>query len=319
MATGLLDQVQDKIRTLHYSRRTGKSYTHWIRKFILFHNKRHPKEMGAREIERFLTYLATGRNVSPATQNQAFSAILFLYRHVLKIDLDRIQDVRRAKRTANLPVVLTREETRQVLDQLPQDQRLICALMYGSGLRLLECLRLRTKDIDFARREIIVRRGKGGKDRRTVLPDGLVNTLHSHLRKVRIQHEQDKKRNQGYVELPAALARKFPKASSSWLWQWVFPATRTYLHHETGERRRHHYHETALQRAVPKAALQAGIHKRVTCHTFRHCFATHLLENGYDIRTVQELLGHSDVSTTMIYTHVLNKGPNAVQSPLDKR
>ena len=319
MATRLLDQVQDKIRTLHYSRRTGKTYIHWIRKFILFHNKRHPKEMGAREIEQFLTFLATHRHVSPSTQNQAFSALLFLYKQVLKIELDNIKDVRRAKRTPNLPVVLTRQETRNVLDHLPQDQRLICALMYGSGLRLLECLRLRIKDIDFERREITVRQGKGGKDRRTVLPDGLVSSLQSHLRKVRNRHEQDRKLNQGYVELPMALARKFPKASSSWLWQWVFPATRTYLHQETGERRRHHYHETALQRAVPRAALEAGITKRVTCHTFRHCFATHLLEDGYDIRTVQELLGHSDVSTTMIYTHVLNKGPNAVQSPLDRK
>ena len=319
MEIRLLDQVQNKIRTLHYSRRTGKTYTHWIRKFILFHNKRHPKEMGAREIEQFLTYLATHRHVSPSTQNQAFSALLFLYKQVLKIELDNIKDVRRAKRTPNLPVVLTRQETRNVLDHLPQDQRLICALMYGSGLRLLECLRLRIKDIDFERREITVRQGKGGKDRRTVLPDGLVNQLQSHLRKVRTRHEQDRKLNQGYVELPMALARKFPKASSSWLWQWVFPATRTYLHQETGERRRHHYHETALQRAVPRAALEAGIAKRVTCHTFRHCFATHLLEDGYDIRTVQELLGHSEVSTTMIYTHVLNKGPNAVQSPLDRR
>jgi integron integrase len=319
METRLLDQVRDKIRTLHYSRRTGKTYTHWIRKFINFHNNRHPKDMGAREIERFLTYLATHRNVSPSTQNQAFSALLFLYKQVLKIDLDRIQDVRRAKRTPNLPVVLTRQETRKVLNQLPGNQRLICALMYGSGLRLLECLRLRIKDIDFERREITVRQGKGGKDRRTVLSDGLVRSLQSHLRKVRNRHEQDRKLNQGYVELPMALARKFPRASTSWLWQWVFPATRTYLHQETGERRRHHYHESALQRAVPIAALEAGITKRVTCHTFRHCFATHLLEDGYDIRTVQELLGHSDVSTTMIYTHVLNKGPNAVQSPLDRK
>jgi integron integrase len=319
METRLLDQVRDKIRTLHYSRRTGKTYTHWIRKFINFHNNRHPKDMGAREIERFLTYLATHRNVSPSTQNQAFSALLFLYKQVLKIDLDRIQDVRRAKRTPNLPVVLTRQETRKVLNQLPGNQRLICALMYGSGLRLLECLRLRIKDIDFERREITVRQGKGGKERRTVLSDGLVRSLQSHLRKVRNRHEQDRKLNQGYVELPMALARKFPRASTSWLWQWVFPATRTYLHQETGERRRHHYHESALQRAVPIAALEAGITKRVTCHTFRHCFATHLLEDGYDIRTVQELLGHSDVSTTMIYTHVLNKGPNAVQSPLDRK
>ena len=319
METGLLDQVRDKIRTLHYSRRTGKTYAHWIRKFILFHNKRHPKEMGAHEIEQFLTYLATHRSVSPSTQNQAFCAILFLYKQVLKIELDRIQDVRRAKRTVKIPVILTREDTRKVLDQLPGDQSLICKLMYGSGLRLLECLRLRVKDVDFAKREITVRQGKGGKDRRTVLPARLVQPLQTFLMRVRTQHDQDRKRNWGYVEMPHALARKFPKASSSWLWQWVFPATRTYIHRETGERRRHHYHETALQRAVPKAALEAGIMKRVTCHTFRHCFATHLLEDGYDIRTVQELLGHADVSTTMIYTHVLNQGPRAVQSPLDKR
>lgn len=319
METRLLDQVQDKIRTLHYSRRTGKTYGHWIRKFILFHNKRHPREMGAHEIEQFLTYLATHRNVSPSTQNQAFSAILFLYKQVLKINLDQIKNVRRAKRTINLPVVLTREETRRVLDHLPPDQRLICALMYGSGLRLLETLRMRVKDLDFSQREITVRRGKGGKDRRTILPDGLIRPLQANLNRVRKMHEQDRKRNRGYVEMPHALARKFPKASSSWLWQWVFPATRTYIHQETGEQRRHHYHETALQRAVPRAALEAGITKRVTCHTFRHCFATHLLENGYDIRTVQELLGHTDVSTTMIYTHVLNKGANAVQSPLDKK
>ncbi len=319
METRLLDQVQDKIRTLHYSRRTGKSYLHWIRKFILFHNKRHPKDLGAHEIEQFLTYLATDRFVSPSTQNQAFSALLFLYRQVLKIELDRIQDVRRAKRTPNLPVVLTREETRLVLDQLPGNQRLMGMLLYGSGLRLLECLRLRIKDIDFARREITIRQGKGGKNRRTVLPLDLVRPLQAHIGRVRKQHETDLLNRAGYVEMPHALARKYPRASNSWLWQWVFPATRPYTDRQTGERRRHHYHETALQRAVHQAVLKAGIPKRVTCHTFRHCFATHLLEDGYDIRTVQELLGHSDISTTMIYTHVLNKGPNAVQSPLDRR
>ena len=317
METRLLDQVQNKIRTLHYSRRTGKTYTHWIRKFILFHNKRHPKDLGAHEIEKFLTYLATHRSVSPSTQNQAFCAILFLYKQVLKIELDNIKDVQRAKQVARIPVVLTRQETRRVLEQLSGKSRLMGMLMYGSGLRLLECLRLRVKDIDFSRCEIAVRHGKGGKDRRTVLPVDLVRPLQSHIKLVRKQHEQDLQNRAGYVEMPHALARKYPKASNSWLWQWIFPATRTYADRHTGERRRHHYHETALQRAVHQAVLKTGIPKRVTCHTFRHCFATHLLEDGYDIRTVQELLGHADVSTTMIYTHVLNRGPKAVRSPMD--
>jgi integron integrase len=317
MASRLLDQVQDRIRTLHYSRRTGKSYSYWIRKFILFHNKRHPKDMGAREIERFLTYLATNRNVSPSTQNQAFSALLFLYKQVLRIELDNIKDVRRAKRTPNLPVVLSREETQAVLEHLHGDHRLMAQLMYGTGLRLLECLRLRVKDIDFQRRQVTVRKGKGGKDRQTVLPVGLMSPLQEHLTRVRIQHRQDLEKGAGFVEMPTALERKFPNAARSWGWQWVFPATRTYHHPETGQRRRHHYHETALQRAVHAAVKDADIVKRVTCHTFRHCFATHLLEDGYDIRTVQELLGHSNVSTTMIYTHVLNLGAGAVRSPLD--
>ncbi|MBD3868309.1 MAG: integron integrase [Acidobacteria bacterium] len=317
METRLLDQVQDKIRTLHYSRRTGKTYSHWIRKFILFHNKRHPRKMGAHEIEQFLTYLATHRNVSPSTQNQAFSAILFLYKQVLKINLDQIKNVRRAKRTTNLPVVLSKEETAAILDHLHGNHLLMGKLMYGTGLRLLECLRLRIKDIDFQRRQLTVRQGKGGKDRCTVLPVGLIDSLKAHLTRVQNQHRIDLDRGAGFVELPTALERKFPNAARSWGWQWVFPATRTYHHQETGQTRRHHYHETALQRAVHTAVKDAGIVKRVTCHTFRHCFATHLLEDGYDIRTVQELLGHANVSTTMIYTHVLNLGPGAVRSPLD--
>jgi len=317
MAIRLLDQVHEKIRTLHYSRRTGRTYSHWIRQFILFHRKRHPKDMGAREIEQFLTYLATHRNVSPSTQNQAFSALLFLYKQVLRIELDNIRDVRRAKRTPNLPVVLSREETRAVLEHLHGTQNLMARLMYGTGVRLLECLRLRVKDIDFHRRQVTVRKGKGGKDRQTVLPVGLMAPLQEHLIQVQVQHRKDIEKGAGFVEMPTALERKFPNAARSWSWQWVFPATRTYNHPETGQQRRHHYHESALQRAVHAAVKDAGVVKRVTCHTFRHCFATHLLEDGYDIRTVQELLGHSNLSTTMIYTHVLNLGAGAVRSPLD--
>jgi integron integrase len=274
--------------------------------------------MGAPEIGKFLTYLAVHRSVSPSTQNQAFSAILFLYKHVLEIELKNLENVTRAKSNLRLPVVLTPQETLQVLVQLPHDQRLMGMLLYGSGLRLLECLRLRIKDIDFTRREITVRHGKGGKDRRTMLPEDAIKPLQAKIRKVREQYNKDRLRGAGFVEIPDGLARKYPNASSSWIWQWVFPATRTYKEPETGEVRRHHYHESALQRAVSRAALVTNIPKRVTCHTFRHCFATHLLEDGYDIRTVQELLGHADVSTTMIYTHVLNMGPKAVKSPIDR-
>jgi integron integrase len=313
----LLDRVREAIRTRHYSRRTEKAYVHWIRRFIFFHDKRHPAEMGPAEISAFLSSLAVRDKVAASTQNQALSALLFLYRDVLGVDLPWLDDVVRAKRPQYLPVVLSREETRAVLQQLTGVPPIMALLLYGAGLRLLECCRLRVKDVDFTTNQIVIRDGKGRKDRVTMLPATAKTLLMTHLDHVRAQHQADLRRGAGWVELPGALLRKYPNAGREWAWQWVFPATRFYVDRLSGQRRRHHLHESVLQRAVKDAVRMAGIPKLATCHTLRHSFATHLLEDNHDIRTVQELLGHRDVSTTMIYTHVLNRGPAGVRSPAD--
>jgi integron integrase len=314
----LLDRVREAIRSRHYSRRTEKAYVHWIRRFIFFHGKRHPAEMGAGEVTAFLTSLAVQDKVAASTQNQALSALLFLYREVLGVDLPWLEDVVRAKRPQYLPVVLTRDETRAVLQRLNGVPRVMALLLYGAGLRLLECCGLRVKDVDFAANQIVVCDGKGRKDRVTMLPAAARSLLAQHIDQMRVQHEADVRRGAGWVELPGALLRKYPHAGREWGWQWVFPATRFYVDRLTGQRRRHHLHESVLQRAVKDAVRAAGITKLATCHTLRHSFATHLLEDNHDIRTVQELLGHRDVSTTMIYTHVLNLGPAGVRSPADR-
>jgi integron integrase len=314
----LLDRVRDAIRARHFSRRTEKAYVHWTKRYIFFHGKRHPAEMGAPEVTAFLTSLAVQDKVAASTQNQALSALLFLYRAVLGLDLPWLDDIVRAKRPQYLPVVLTRDEVRAVLQRLDGVPRLMALLLYGAGHRLLECCRLRVKDVDFGLNQIVVRDGKGRKDRMTMLPAAVKAALATHLERVREQHQADLRHGAGWVEMPGALARKYPNAGREWGWQWVFPATRFYLDRVTGQRRRHHLHESVLQRAVRDAVRSAGIAKPATCHTFRHSFATHLLEERHDIRTVQELLGHRDVSTTMIYTHVLNRGPAGVQSPADR-
>jgi integron integrase len=314
----LLDRVRDAIRARHYSRRTEKAYAHWIKRYIFFHGKRHPADMGAAEVTQFLTALAVRDKVAASTQNQALSALLFLYRDVLTVDLPWLDGVVRAKRPERLPVVLTREEVRATLARLDGVPRLMGVILYGAGLRLLECCRLRIQDLDFGTNQIVIRDGKGGKDRVTMLPAAAKADLGRHLDAVRQQHEADVRLGAGWVELPWALARKYPHAGRQWAWQWVFPATRMYVERLTGQRRRHHLHESVRQRAVKDAVRAAGLAKRATCHTFRHSFATHLLEDGHDIRTVQELLGHRDVSTTQIYTHVLNRGPGAVRSPADR-
>ena len=313
----LLDQVHIALRARHYSRRTEKSYVRWILRFILFNGKRHPADMGEREITSFLSMLATRRKVSASTQNQALSAILFLYRVVLQQKFDWLDGIVKAKRPVRLPVVLAREEVKAILGQIRGTPWLMASLMYGAGLRLLECARLRIKDVDFAMGEITVRDGKGRKDRVTMLPYALRAPLAEHVERVKRQHEADLRRKLGSVELPDSLDRKYPRAAWEWGWQWVFPATKFYLDRESGRYRRHHLHESVVQRAMKEAVRMSGIAKPASCHTLRHLFATHLLEAGYDIRTIQELLGHSDVSTTMIYTHVLNKGGRAVRSPLD--
>ncbi len=312
-----MDAVRAAIRMRHYSRGTEKAYLRWIRRFIIYHGKRHPSEMGEEEATAFLSSLAVRHQVSASTQNQALAAILFLYRDVLRLELSWLNRITRAKRPAPLPVVLTREEVRSILAVLDGVPWLVATLLYGSGLRLLECLRLRVKDIEFGDNRITVRSGKGNKDRVTVLPSLVRAPLSVHVLKKRDLHRQDLRRGAGWVELPYALARKYPSAGTEWAWQWVFPATRIYFHRETGQKRRHHLHESAVGRAVQNAVRKAGVTKPASCHTFRHSFATHLLEDGYDIRTVQELLGHRDVRTTMIYTHVLNRGPGAVRSPAD--
>jgi len=314
----LLDRVRQAIRVRHYSRRTEKSYVGWCRRFILFHGKRHPRTMGAKQVSAFLSDLAVRGHVSPSTQNQALSALLFLYRHVLDRDIDDFKDVVRAKAQPRLPVVLSRHEVKRFLDELHGTSHLVAELLYGSGMRLLEGLRLRVKDIDFDRHWITVRNGKGDKDRLTVLPESLQPKLMRQLKTARRTHDDDLAKGAGETRLPGALARKYPNAAREWPWQWVFPAKRTWHDPTTGQSYRHHYHESAVQRAVKQALRRAKVFKRASSHTLRHSFATHLMEDGYDIRTVQELLGHSDVSTTMIYTHVLNRGPHGVISPADR-
>ncbi len=318
----LLDQVRDALRLKHYSIRTETSYVDWIRRYILFHRTeqgsvRHPSEMGSAEIQTFLTHLAVDENVAASTQNQAFSALLFLYREVLSRELGPI-DALRARKPKRLPTVLTQEEVRLVVGHLSGTHQLMAKLLYGSGLRLMECVRLRVKDLDFAQHMIVVRDGKGMEDRVTMLPESLTQALREHLRQVKQLHEQDLGQGYGAVYLPFALERKYPNAEHEWIWQWAFPSARLSADPRAGVVRRHHVDESGLQKAVRQAARLAGIPKPVGPHTFRHSFATHLLENGYDIRTVQELLGHKDVRTTMIYTHVLQRGGLAVHSPLDQ-
>lgn len=313
----LLDEVRKAIRLRHYSYRTEKSYVHWIWRFVVFHGKQNPKLLGGAEVEKFLSHLAQERNVAAATQNQALAALLFLYKRVLNVDLPWIGDVVRATRPKRLPTVLGQQEVQSVLANLHGVYWLIGVLLYGSGLRLTEALRLRIKDLELDNLRILVRNGKGGKDRVTILPESLVPHLRSHLAKVRELHRQAVEHGFGGVELPHALERKYPRAHLEWGWQYVFPATRASVDQRTKERRRHHVFEDSVQRHVRNAARAAGIEKPVSPHTFRHSFATHLLENGYDIRTVQEQMGHKDVSTTQIYTHVMTKGTNSVKSPFD--
>jgi integron integrase len=313
-----LDQVRSVIRIRHYSIRTEHAYLDWIRRFILYHNKRHPRQMGSPEVEQFLSHLAIARHVAASTQNQALNAILFLYREVLKIDLPWLDNVQRAKRSTRLPVVLTRDEIRALLAQLEGTRWLIVSLIYGGGLRLMECLRLRVKDIDFHYQQLIIREAKGNKDRVTTLPSSLIEPLRTHLARVKQFHEQDLGEGYGRVYLPYALAKKYPNADLEWGWQYVFPSKTRSRDPRSNAVRRHHVGEISVQRTVKNAIRAAGIIKPASVHTLRHSFATHLLEDGYDIRTVQELLGHSDVSTTMIYTHVLQKGGRAARSPLDR-
>jgi integron integrase len=318
-APRLLDRVRLEARRRRLSPRTEEAYAGWVRRFVLFHGKRHPEQLDAEAVTAFLTDLAVTRKVSATTQNQALGALLFLYRHVLGRELEGLGSaVRASKAPRHLPVVLSRAEVRDVLAQLDGAYRLVGTLLYGSGLRLLEALRLRVKDVDFARHQVVVRRGKGAQDRATTLPQRIEPELHRHLEQVHWLHQRDLADGLDGAALPGALERKLPTASREWAWQWVFPATRTYTDRDTGRRYRHHLHETAVQRAVKQAADAARIPKRVTCHTFRHSFATHLLEDGTDIRTVQELLGHRELRTTMVYTHVLDRGPLGVRSPADR-
>jgi len=314
----LLDQVRARMRRLGMAIRSEQAYTGWIRRFILANGKRHPKDLGAREVEAFLTGLAVRGKVAASTQNQALSALLFMYREVLGVELPWMDDIRRAKRPQRLPVVLDRDETIALLGEMDGLTGLMASLLYGSGLRLMECVRLRVKDVDFARHEIIVRQGKGGKDRRTMLPGTVVEALLAQLDHARRVHDRDLRAGFGKVWMPDALARKYINASRDWSWQYVFPASERSIDPRDGVERRHHLDEGVLQRAVKIAVGRAGIAKPATCHTLRHSFATHLLEAGHDIRTVQELLGHKDVATTQIYTHVLNRGAGGVLSPLDR-
>jgi integron integrase len=314
----LLERVRRRLRTRGYSARTESAYVDWIRRFVIFHDRRHPSHMGEREIAAFLGHLAVEREVSSSTQNQALSAILFLYRHVLGQPIGYVAGVVRAKDRRRLPVVLSESEIRVVLAHLRGVPRLCATLLYGSGLRLTECLSLRVKDIDFHRGEIVVRSGKGGKDRRVPLPMVLVPDLRKHLERVREQFHRDLRAGLRGAALPGAMGRQLPHADVDWSWQWVFPAGRSSVEAGTRIRRRHHLHDTALQRAFTTAVRAAGLAKRATCHSLRHSFATHLLEGGADIRTVQELLGHTDLRTTMIYTHVVHRGGLGVRSPADR-
>ena len=313
---GLIQRYREELQVRHYARRTVKTYEQWLRRYLRFHNMRHPREMGNVEVNAFLSHLAVDMNVSPSTQNQALAALLFLYRDLLGMDLE-LQGVVRARTRRRLPVVLTTEEVRAVLHELTGVERLVAELLYGSGLRLMEALRLRVKDLDFGRRELTVRDGKGGKDRRTVLPSSVSLGLKEHLKQVQSIHQVDLAAGYGRVQLPHALERKYPRAPVEWGWQWVFPQQHRWHNRETGEQGRHHLDPSVIQKAVRQAVLTAGISKPATPHTLRHSFATHLLERGQDIRTIQELMGHQDVKTTMIYTHVLNRGPLGVSSPAD--
>lgn len=314
----LLAEVRRAIRVRQYSERTEEAYIGWIRRYVLFHGTRHPRDLGSEALGAFLEHLANEHRVSSSTQNQAASALLFLYREVLGQRIDLPADVIRPLKPRRLPIVLTRNEVSAILGELSGAKRTVASLLYGSGLRLLEALQLRVKDVDFERHEVMVRSGKGGHDRITMLPAALALELKRQITRVRSQHESDVGRGAGWVVMPAGLAGKFGAAGQDFNWQWIFPAARVHEDRETGRRVRHHLHESAIQRAVTAAVRGAGIAKRATCHSFRHSFATHLLETGYDIRTIQELLGHSSVKTTMIYTHVLNRGGRGVQSPLDR-
>lgn len=310
-------RCEQLLKTRHYSPRTAESYLGWVNRYLNFIGRQHPALVGETMVAVFLSSLAIDNNVSASTQNQALAALLFLYKEVLECPLPPLHDVTAAKRPRRLPVVMTQQEVVLVLTQLTGTWRLIAEVMYGGGLRLMECLQLRVKDIDIGAGQLVVRRGKGGKDRVTLLPQLLRSKLQAHLLERRRLHARDLKAGTGSVELPHALAKKYPNAPTDWIWQWVFPARREYVEPTTLVRRRHHVHETAVQRAVQAAVRASGIGKAVSCHTFRHSFATHLLEAGYDIRTIQKLLGHADVRTTMIYTHVINRGPLGVKSPLD--
>jgi len=317
-AEGRLGQrAREMMSVRRLSPRTQDAYLMWMRRFWIFHGRRHPADLEPHHVVEFLSHLAIDQKVAASTQNQAFSALLCLYRDVLGRPLPKLEGVAHAKKRSRVPVVLTRAEVERLIAELEGVPRLMALLLYGAGLRLLECCRLRVKDLDFERNQILVRRGKGDKDRATMLPRSLIPDLSSHLATVQAQHSRDREQGAGWVELPGAYARKQPLAGRDWSWQWVFPATRRYLDRETGQRRRHHLHETVLQRAVREASRRARLSKRASCHTLRHSFATHLLEAGTDVRTLQELLGHEDLSTTMIYTHVLNRGPAGVPSPAD--
>lgn len=313
----LLDQVSDVARLRHLSLRTEQAYRNWIKRYIFFHGKRHPRELDAEAVRAFLTHLAVNDRVAASTQNQAFNALLFLYRQVLKLELPKIEGVERARSSRSLPVVFTKPEANAIIAHLKGEHKLIASVLYGSGLRIMEAVRLRVKDIDFARQEITVRDGKGEQDRLTMLPHSLGPALEVQIAAVKQLHEHDLQRGYGEVYLPYALERKYKNAGKDFLWQYVFPADKLSVDPRSGKTRRHHVSEQNVQRAVKTALRKAGVRKNGTCHAFRHSFATHLLENGYDIRTVQELLGHKDVRTTMIYTHVLNKGGRGVRSPLD--
>jgi integron integrase len=314
----LLEQVRRRLRAKHYSLRTEQAYLYWIRRFIIANGKRHPRLMGAPEVEAFLSHLANEGKVSASTQNQALSAVLFLYRQVLGIELPWMENVTRAKRPRRLPAVLSVAEVQDVLARMEGRPWLIASLLYGTGLRLMECLRLRVQDVDFRRNEILVRAGKGGKDRRTMLPRSLVEALQREIERARVLHQADLAVGCGVASLPHALARKYPSAPREFAWQYVFPSVQRSIDPRDGVERRHHFDDGVLSRALKSACRKAGIEKPVSAHTLRHSFATHLLEAGYDIRTIQELLGHKDVATTQLYTHVLNRGGGGVLSPLDR-
>ncbi len=313
----LMDQAREALRVHHYSLRTEQSYLHWIRRFILFHGKRHPREMGSHEVSSFLTDLAVNRNVSASTQNQALSAILFLYKKVLKLEIGWVDDVVRAKRTKRLPVVLDHETVLQLLDQLSGTFKLLAYLIYGSGMRLMEAARLRVKDVDFKSGQIMIRAAKGDKDRAAILPRRLIAPLQDQVNLARRFFDHDRQEGAPGVELPYALEKKYRNAGKEWPWFWIFPAKHPSQDPRTGIIRRHHVYEKTLQRRIRQAAKDIGVAKPVSVHTLRHCFATHMLENGYDLRTIQELLGHNDISTTQIYTHVIKRGASGARSPLD--